>query len=163
MIGGVKWCSTAVGFLRLLHLDDLLDEQPRAVPGTQRRADADGTTEGGMHVVVHSDGGREIGLVVYIEFSTSSTRASTFTRTGRVEVCSVAPSWRAASPRWSISPPRSPQCPFRPHRRYCRNEHERRRFAPSGSGSSTAAFPSPQCRRSFSRRTSHEFRWRPAR
>lgn len=65
VIGGREVVQYRGGILRLLHLDDLLDEQPRAVPGTQRRADADGTTEVGMHVVVHSDGGREIGLVVH--------------------------------------------------------------------------------------------------
>lgn len=62
-IGGREVVQYRGGILRLLRVEDLLDEQPQN-PFDSHRRDGQGS-DGGLQVVVHSKDGREIGLVVH--------------------------------------------------------------------------------------------------
>jgi len=53
------------GILRLLRVEDLLEEQPEVPREPRQRDESARASVGGLQVVVHSDGGREIGLVVH--------------------------------------------------------------------------------------------------
>lgn len=65
VIGGREVVQYRDGILRLLRLDDFLGE-PRPAPGSPGpQEDSAGPGVGGLQVVVHNDGDREIGVVVH--------------------------------------------------------------------------------------------------
>jgi len=64
-IGGREVVQYRGGILRLLRVEDLLEEQPEVPREPRQRDESARASVGGLQVVVHSDGGREIGLVVH--------------------------------------------------------------------------------------------------
>jgi len=63
-IGGREVVQYRGGILRLLRVEDFLEERPQVSSEPGQRDESARANGGGLQVIVHRDGGREIGLIV---------------------------------------------------------------------------------------------------